>query len=122
MLNQQNNRTFQFSTTNILEAILRLFPSQWTINDEGSSFFRTVYTSVSFSARLDVQFHAVATFFLWNENKNRLLLPRLQKTSKAEENDSSKKLLWVRLSTCCPTMHSDSIKSSHFCISPGLVR
>jgi hypothetical protein len=90
MLNQQNNRTFQFSTTNILEAILRLFPSQWTINDEGSSFFRTVYTSVSFSARLDVQFHAVATFFLWNENKNRLLLPRLQKTSKAEENDSSK--------------------------------
>jgi hypothetical protein len=90
MLNHQNNRTFQFSTTNILEAILRLFPSQWIINNEGSSFFRTIYTSVSFSARLDIQFHAAATFFFWNENENRLLLPRLQKTSKAKENDSSK--------------------------------
>jgi hypothetical protein len=90
MLNHQNNRTFQFSTTNIFEAILKLFPSQWTVNDEGSSIFRTIYSTLNFSARLDLQFHGVATFFFWDENKNRLLLPRLQKTSKAEENDSLK--------------------------------
>jgi hypothetical protein len=90
MLNHQNNRTFQFSTTNIFEAVLKLFPSQWNINDEGSSIFRTIYSSVSFTARLDLPFYDIATRFFWNENENRLLLPRLQKTSKAEENDSSK--------------------------------
>jgi hypothetical protein len=90
MLNHQDHRGFQFSTTNILEAILRLFPSQWTINDQGSSICRTIYSTLSFSARLDLQFHAVATLFFWNENENRLLLPRLQKTSKAEDFHSSK--------------------------------
>jgi hypothetical protein len=90
MLSHQDNRTFQFSTTNIFEAVLKLFPSQWAINDEGSSIFWTIYSTFSFSARLDLPFYAVATLFFWNENENRLLLPRLQKTSKAEENDSSK--------------------------------
>jgi hypothetical protein len=90
MLNHQGKRTFQFSTTNIFEAILKLFPSQWDVNDEGSSIFRTIYSTVSFPACLDFQFHAVATLFFWNENENRLLLSSLQKTSKAEEYDSSK--------------------------------
>jgi hypothetical protein len=89
MLNHQDHRGFQFSTTNILEAILRLFPSQWTINDQGSSICRTIYSTVSFSAFF-CQFHAVATLFFWNENENRLLLPRLQKTSKAEDFHRSK--------------------------------